>query len=190
MERLLRSACQDADSGVRRLAAAQFWTFTRDVVPLRKRAAYDHDVTVLLSIPLPKEGWKLAYDPGRDGHIWKWYDLGFDDATWEATTIESVWRKGYIGVAWYRRWIDLPPEPPSHVAADLCFDAVDECAWVWVNGVYVGEHDVGPVGYDEPFTLDVTRELKWGERNQITVRAMNTAGAGGIWRPVRFELLK
>jgi len=67
---------------------------------------------------------------------------------------------------------------------------VDECAWVWVNGQYVGQHDIGPVGWDQPFRLDITKNVTWGQKNQITVRAMNTAMAGGIWRPVVIEVLK
>ena len=51
-------------------------------------------------------------------------------------------------------------------------------------------HDDGPAGWDQAFTLDVTKELVWGKRNQITVRAMNTAHAGGIWKPVLIEVLK
>ena len=103
-----------------------------------------------------------------------------------------AWQKAgvqYIGVAWYRRTIDLPAKP-KHVAVEMRFKGVDECAWVWVNGVYVGDHDLGPTGWDKEFTLDVTKELKWGAKNQITVRAMNTAHAGGIWRPVVIEVLQ
>jgi hypothetical protein len=70
------------------------------------------------------------------------------------------------------------------------FGGVDECAWVWINGKYAGDHDIGPNGWNVPFYLDITDLLNWGGKNQITVRAMNTAHAGGIWRPVTIEVLK
>ena len=73
---------------------------------------------------------------------------------------------------------------------EICFDGVDECAWVWINGRNVGQHDLGPDGWDKPFTLDITEEVRWGERNQITVRVQDSAYAGGIWKPVRIEVLQ
>jgi len=36
----------------------------------------------------------------------------------------------------------------------------------------------------------VTDLLRWGEENQVTVRAMNTAAAGGIWQPITIMALK
>ncbi|MBT4822200.1 MAG: hypothetical protein HON70_41215, partial [Lentisphaerae bacterium] len=121
-----------------------------------------------------------------------WFKLGLDDAKWAGISIEQAWQKAgydYTGVAWYRRTIELPAKP-DHLAVELHFKGVDECAWVWVNGAYVGQQDLGPSGWNKAFLLDVTKEVKWGEANQITVRAMNTAHAGGIWRPVALEILK
>ena len=52
------------------------------------------------------------------------------------------------------------------------------------------KHDLGTEGWDKPFALDVTKELKWGQKNQITVRVYDSAYAGGIWKPVKLEVLK
>jgi hypothetical protein len=79
---------------------------------------------------------------------------------------------------------------PAHLAAEIAFEAVDESAWVWNNGVYVGCHDIGPDGWKEPFRLDVTPELQWGKKNWIAVRVLDTAMAGGIWKPVSIEALQ
>ncbi|MBN2310293.1 MAG: HEAT repeat domain-containing protein [Candidatus Hydrogenedentes bacterium] len=189
---LLRIAEQDTADSVRKMASAALWPFHGQRIPLRERKDYDHDITVVDTIPLPKEGWRFRLDPDRNGHLKDWFAPGFDDGEWDLIDIEQAWQKAghdYVGVAWYRRWIELP-EKPAHTAVELHFKGVDECAWVWVNGVYVGEHDVGPGGWDVPFLLNVTEELKWGEKNQITVRAMNTQFAGGIWRPVAIEVLQ
>ena len=160
------------------------------LAPVRVNPVLVHPEEQRLSL---NGGWRFRLDSGRDGHTKGWFQPGFDDSSWQAITIERAWQEAgveHIGVAWYRRWIELPPKPKEMAAADLHFHGVDEGAWVWVNGIYVGEHDIGPQGWDQPFRLDVTAELKWGERNHITVRAMNTAQAGGIWRPVELEVLK
>jgi hypothetical protein len=193
-EAALAKAASDEDEQVRNLAVRAQWPFHRDVVSIRDRKDWDHEVEVIQAIPLPKENWRFRLDPKREGHRKKWFAPEFDDSKWKAIAIEQAWQKAgydYIGVSWYRRQVELPAKPEGTVnAVEICFDGVDECAWVWINGVYVGGHDIGPGGWDKPFHLDVTKEIRWGATNQVTVRAMNTAHAGGIWKPVRFEVLR
>lgn len=189
---LLRIASKDEVESIRAMAQKALWPFYKKVTSVRDQSTLDKDVQVVQTIRLPKDGWRFHLDPERNGHEKKWFEPAFDDSAWKAIAIEQAWQKAgyqYIGVAWYRRSIDLPARP-DHLAVELHFKGVDECAWVWVNGRYVGQHDVGPSGWDQAFTLDVTQELVWGKRNQITVRAMNTAHAGGIWKPVLIEVLK
>ncbi len=193
VEELLKILSKDQAAAVRRVAARALWPFHREVIPLRERADWDHEVTVLQTVPLPKEDWRFQLDRGRDGHLKKWYEPALDDSAWDTIAIEQAWQKAgydYIGVAWYRRRVDMPAKPDAVNAVEIAFDGVDESAWVWVNGTYAGQHDIGPNGWDQPFTLDITDAIQWGQSNQITVRAMNTAHAGGIWRPVRIEILK
>ncbi len=192
--RLLQIAAKDSHDTVRLTATRALWPFHRHVVPLRERSDWDHEVTVVEAVSLPKEQWRFRLDPGREGHQAGWFKPEYDDAQWDTIAIEQAWQKAghdYIGVAWYRRTVDLPDKPAGTVnAVELAFDGVDECAWVWLNGTYVGDHDVGPSGWNQPFTLDVTDAVRWNAANQVTVRAMNTAHAGGIWRPVRVEVLR
>ena len=148
--------------------------------------------TVLDSISLPREGWKFRTDPDRVGEDGKWFAVDFDDSGWAEIQIEKAWTEqgyDYIGWSWYRRTIELPARE-GQARAELAFEGVDESAWVWVNGQYLGAHDIGPTGWDKPFRLDASGALKWGQPNQITVRAMNTAMAGGIWRPVHILVLE
>jgi beta-galactosidase/beta-glucuronidase len=140
---------------------------------------------------LPKEGWKFKLDPSRTGHLDGWFGGDFDDAGWDDIAIEQAWQEAdydYIGVTWYRRTITLPAKPDLF-AAEMVFEGVDESAWLWVNGEYAGQHDIGMAGWDKLFRIDVTPLLNWGSENQITVRAMNTRYAGGIWKPVYIEAL-
>ncbi len=190
---LLNVARENADGPMRETINKALWPFHRDLVLIRDRKDWDHDVRIAQTIPLPKDGWKFRLDPERSGHLGGWFGTDFDDATWDDMAIEQVWQAAgydYIGVAWYRRTIELPAKPEKFNAIELRCGAVDECAWIWVNGEYVGDHDLGPGGYDQEFQVDVTEQLNWGGPNQITIRAMNTVGAGGVWKPVQIEVLE
>lgn len=189
---LLEQMRKDESTPVREVAAAAVWPFFKESVSLRDRKDWDHDIKVTQTIPLPLEGWRFKTDLKAEGHLQKWFDPAYDDSGWEPIKIGSAWEdQGHIydGVAWYRRTIDLPAKP-QFLGVELAFEAVDEVAWVWVNGQYVGQHDLGTEGWDKPFALDVTKELKWGEKNQITVRVYDSKFAGGIWKPVTIQVLQ
>ena len=123
----------------------------------------------------------------------KWFAPDFADNDWKTISIGKAWEEQiggpYDGAAWYRTTFTLPAKP-AQVGTDLVFDGVDESAWVWINGQYVGQHDIGPDGWNLRFAMDVTDYLKWGGANQITVRVLDRTFAGGIWKPVYLEVLK
>ena len=177
------------------LGSGALWPFHRDTLLLKDRPDWDHEVRLVAEHPLPKDGWKFRTDPKTEGHFpkFKWYATNCNDQDWKPIEIERIWETDdfkYDGIAWYRRTFKAPEKPAKFNAAELHFASVDECAWVWVNGIYVGEHNLGTVGWTTPFNLDVTKEIKWGEENQITVRVLDTAGAGGIYKPVTLQILE
>ncbi len=139
-------------------------------------------------LPLPREGWKFNLDFGRIGHEEGWFSHDFEDSSWRDAQIETAWHniigESYVGVAWYRRDFYVPESGKEIQKAYLFFEAVDENAWVWINGEYAGYQNIGPDGWDTSFCLDVTDIVKYGGENVIAVRVRNTASAGGIWRPV------
>ena len=61
---------------------------------------------------------------------------------------------------------------------------------MWLNGVYVGQHAAGPSGWNEAFQLDVTEEIRWGGRNVLVVRVFDSKLGGGIWKPVKLDILR
>ena len=71
----------------------------------------------------------------------------------------------------------------------LVADGVDEEAWVWINGEYVGQHAEGPIGWNRPFRFNVAKELKWGETNVLVVRVNDSANGGGIYKGIRLEAM-
>lgn len=141
---------------------------------------------------LPTEDWKFRIDPGDEGRDSEWFTADFDDGAWEEHPIETTWSEfleetGYVGVAWYRRLVGVPAfDDDSEVF--LQFESVDESTWVWINGEFVGEHDHGVSGWNKPFEFEVSDYLKSGEENLIVVRVLATAGTGGIYRPVHFQI--
>ena len=170
--------------------------FFRNNVAKSKDPANDHDLSVITSVPLPTDGWAFATDPKRKGHFGAvpFQDAAFADADWKRIRIGDCWEKqgfdGYDGVAWYRVTFTLPEKPAGTLSSELCFDAVDEEAWVWLNGTYLGQHAEGTVGWDIPFRFGADAELKWGGENTLVVRVGDSTGAGGIWKGVRVEALK
>ena len=97
-------------------------------------------------------------------------------------------------VLWYRR--PLPLKKRAGMRTLLHFGAVDQRAWVYVNGLLAGTHTGGYTA----FTLDITKLLREGE-NTLTVavrddtdtvplaRGKQKTKRGGIWQTVWAELV-
>ena len=166
--------------------------FRRTKRRLSERDDWDYAITTVSSTELPTTGWKFATDPTGTGHERNFFAAGFDDAAWKTLDVgtwESQGFPGYDGYAWYRIEFDGPAKVECN-AVELKFGGVDEEAWVWLNGVFVGQHAVGTTGWDKPFALDVTDEVRWGKRNVLVVRVYDARQAGGIWKPVSLDILR
>lgn len=190
---LLKKAENDSDPTIRTLVSNATWPFYREKTLLRNRQDWDHEVKMIQEIPLPTDKWSFATDPKKIGHEAKWFDPAFKDDAWKLIPIATTWEEAgikYDGIAWYRKTFKAPAKPQKFNAAELRFLSVDECAWVWLNGVYIGQHNIGKAGWQVPFSLDITDEIKWGEDNQITVRVLDSAGAGGIYKPVSLQIME
>ena len=165
---------------------------TRNTVRLKDNKAFDHDIVKIMDIPLPGEGLKFSLDEEDIGIEKQWYAEKLDDSKWVPQKIGRWEHQGfpnYDGFAWYRIRFDMPEKPACN-AVELHFPSVDECAWVWLNGTFVGDHDLGPMGWDKPFWLDVTSEIRWGQSNLLVVRVEDSMQAGGILKPITAEVLK
>jgi hypothetical protein len=191
--RLLQQAQRDPAQAVRGPARAALWPFHKETVLLRHRAdARDRPIVPVLTYSLPLDDWRFKTDPAEEGHLLKWYEAAFADKDWARIPIGKFWQDSgyaYEGVGWYRTRFTLPAKPECH-GVEIQFESVDESAWVWINGEYVGQHDIGPQGWNVPFALDAAPCLQWGAENQLTVRVLNTKFAGGIWKPVTIQALK
>jgi len=183
---------KDPDPNLRRQAAEINWPFKRDNKLLRDDPSWDYEIVTQKSIELSDENWKFTTDPNSNGHRQKYFDPLFDDSSWKPIKVgnwETQGWPGYDGIAWYRIRFYAPEKIESN-AVELLFEGVDESGWVWLNGVYIGVHDIGTAGWNVPFRLDATKEIKWGQENILVVRVLDTVEAGGIWKPIIMEVLK
>lgn len=110
---------------------------------------------------------------------------------------------GKDSILWYKKTVTIPAGKNKNVL--LHFGAVDWQCTVFVNGNEVGSHKGG---YD-PFTIDITRALKKGTKQDIAVRVWDPSDDGpqprgkqvkkpegiwytpvtGIWQTVWVELV-
>jgi len=121
-------------------------------------------------ISLDGDQWLLAPDPKNIGREQRWADKPQPTAkqTRVPWIIQDVF-PGYHGVAWYWRDFQAQANPHRRGRYLLRFWAVDYKADVWINGVYVGEHEGG----ETPFVLDITDAVKPEANNRIAVRVLN-----------------
>lgn len=122
------------------------------------------------------------------------------DLEWESISIPHCWNTAdilddtpgyYRGMGWYRKQFRVDRESAGRKVY-LRFEAANEQATVYVNGVNVGSH----LGGYTAFVLDITDATRFGENNTLHVRLSNApnddippvAGDlghyGGIYRDV------
>jgi hypothetical protein len=123
-----------------------------------------------LLLDLTPGAWEFNADPNAESspiQVGKfWEEQGWD----------------HDGHGWYRTKFRLSRRAKKIV---LHIAAADESATVWLNGKEVGTHDIGENGWDRPFSFDVTRFLKPGDaENELIIRVLDRAGAGGLWKTV------
>ncbi len=107
---------------------------------------------------------------------------GLDTATWTNVTVGTDVFNGRVGYAWFRT-ILLASQLPYRPAA-IYFGNVDDNAWVYLNGVLIGQH----FGWGQPFTVSLLNPA-WiaGGTNVLAVAVQNTGGPGGIYAPVLLQ---
>lgn len=108
--------------------------------------------------------WEFCTDPSEQGESGAYFaHFPKSRRVW----VPGCWStelglQGYQGVAWYRKSFHCDFEG----RAKLTFGAVADHAKVWLNGLYLGEHEGGFTAFD------LLAELRPGE-NEIVVRVDN-----------------
>jgi beta-galactosidase/beta-glucuronidase len=117
--------------------------------------------------------WQFSLDPADVGDRKGWAESDFDDSDWQAVIVPHTWNvmeafSGYEGVAWYRKHLTLP-ETVQNAHLRLHFDAIFYKAMVWLNDVYLGEHEGGYT----PFEFPISEFINPGGENILAVRVDN-----------------
>ena len=113
--------------------------------------------------------WDLRFDPAGQGDQAGW-ELGFADG--RPAAVPASWndqfedKRDYLGLTWYQTRFDLPwGWDAAHQRLMLRFSSVNYLASVWLNGVYLGQHEGGHL----PFEFEVTPQVR-SEGNLLVVR--------------------
>lgn len=134
-------------------------------------AAQGHQAADANALVLSLDGeWSIATDEGNVGKEQKWYLKRRADA--RSIRVPSIIQEafpGYHGVVWYWRGFEAASNPYKKGRFLLRFHAVDYLADVWLNGVYLGQHEGG----ETPFLFDVTEAIRAGGSNDLSVRVLN-----------------
>jgi len=147
--------------------------------------------TPVITRPFPiSKAWRFIPDPERQGEAKQYFGTDFDDSAWTVLKDYGFWGGDYTAVGWYRQTISPPADMASKKHLYLYFEAVDEEAFVYINGKYAFERSVKSTGqppaviWNQPFLHDVKGIVRPGQPNVIAVKVNNTTQAGGMWRPV------
>lgn len=86
----------------------------------------------------------------------------------EPEVVNDQWQ----GTAWYQRQINIP-NSFTDKKLFIRFEAAMNHAEVWLNGVKLGEH----LGGYLPFTFDITKQVRIGANNTLSVKLINQDNA-------------
>ena len=170
----------------------------RDVPPEKVLEGIDLKQVKVVTFPEP---WRFKIDNDDKGVKGKWFDSAIDDSGWaKIRTDKNVgWEKqGFgglkaYGYGWYRAELPFTEKDMGRKFKYLYFEAIDEQAWLYLNGQDFFEQTVKSTGilieelWLTPFSVPLAGvELRGKDR--LAVRVHNSTGMGGIWKPVHLVL--
>jgi hypothetical protein len=141
------------------------------------------------------EPWKFKHDPADEGTGARWFDPALSDSQWAPirTDQQMGWDKqGFArgsGFGWYRATLPANKKDLSGKFRYLYFDAVDEEAWVYINGRKVFEHTLVSTNllaeeiWTTPFSVPLA-EVELGGNDLLAVRVYSKEAMAGIYKPV------
>jgi len=120
--------------------------------------------------------WYQTKDPGTAK---AWQGPQTDVAAWKEVAMpnefELVGLHNYDGIVWFQRAFEAPAAWAGKELV-LSLGPIDDFDATWVNGVKVGAMD----RWDAPRVYKVPGDVVKAGRNVVTVRVLDTGGAGGL----------
>lgn len=152
--------------------------------------------------------WNFKDDPKNVGEKEAWHKLNIivTRDKWETIYVNQAWEnqtstrvpkalkqrmKNYNGIGYYALGIKVPAQWKGKGRIKVFFNAVDESAWVYLNGKYCGKRIFreGSDDWKTPFEIDITDAVNWNQSHQhLVVRVRDLNGQGGIWKSVFLTL--
>ena len=148
-------------------------------------------------IAAPLKQWRFQTDKDNTGEAAGWSKPEFDDSAWKTTdcvvdTWSSLGLHNYMGSAWYRMKVKLPPLIAGKKTF-LWIGSTDGRVKVFVNGQHVphindkGEKADSVSGPCQPFSFDISAAAKPDAENSISLfctrEIVNELGTGGLLAP-------
>ena len=160
----------------------------------------DIDLETVRVVTLP-ETWRFRKDAGDVGVKDKWYAANHPSDDWVPmrTDQEMGWEgQGFggeqaAGLGWYRTRLPPANKDTTRPHRYLYFEAVDESAWIYLNGAQIFEHSVASTGLPPeelwimPFVVPLD-DVEMQGADLLAVRVFNISNMGGIWKPVHLVL--
>ncbi len=109
-----------------------------------------------------------------------WYESALDVSEWKKMQVPKLWEQqgleNYDGFVWFRRNVEIPVEWDN---TDLVLNMgpIDDDETTWFNGIEIGRTN----GYNKNRSYKVPSSLVKKGSNEITVRVLDSGGAGGFW---------
>lgn len=147
--------------------------------------------------------WVFRKDPQNIGIKNKWYAVkpvkSVNLDKWKEVKVPAFLSKSGIdkldGYGWYRVEFNVPQKYIGR-NAEISFESVDEQAWIYLNGKYLGEHTLESeftVGFkvtvdylwNRPFDRKIPSSMLKAGKNVLAVRIHNIDGAAGIYGDVK-----
>lgn len=131
---------------------------------------------------LPVTQWVWLADDNATNDAATMAAPGLDTSGWTNFTIGTDVFSGRVGYAWFRSTLTAATLPYQPVT--IYFSGVDDNAWVYLNGVLIGQHQ----GWSQPFSVSPLNPA-WiaGGTNVLAVAVQNTGGPGGIYAAVLLQ---
>lgn len=130
--------------------------------------------------------WQFTKDPDNRGVEAGWFKAGFDDKAWQSLMPRSadegkIWN-AYDGWGWYRQTIALP-ENWAGQTVHIVFDSIDDMYDLYVNGEKAGGYgklDRSESSFLKRTWVDISKFIRPGKPNQLTLRVHDWVGSGGL----------
>ena len=145
------------------------------------------------TIDLTKD-WLFSPDENNIGISEKWFSTTFNDSKWNTIDAGKDWEvQGYPdldGYGWYRKTVDIPADWEGREIW-LKFSGVNDSYRLFINGKFLTSFgDAENTIFNSSTLSELSRVLKFGEENLITVQVNDWGNSGGIWMSVEITVDK